>query len=248
MIKTEGIVLSELKFKDTSKILNIYTKDLGKIPVMAKGAYKANSKLMASTQVFSQNEYIFQKGKTFYYLNQGNIIESYYNMRENVERFIYGSYILELIEKSSPEEEANLTLFLFLEKSLSTLSSLEEGFLRFIVAFQVKFVSFIGYKPYLNTCVICNKKPTDIIRWSHAEGGIICSDCFNRDMSSQYISLEVYKAMVELLYISYEDLEEVDISLDNLKKLQILLENYILYNIDRKEFNSFKMIDMLLES
>ena len=247
MIKTEGIVLSELKFKDTSKILNIYTKDLGKIPVMAKGAYKANSKLMASTQVFSKNEYVLQKGKTFYYLNQGNILDPFYNMRENVERFIYGSYILELIEKSSPEEEENLTLFLFLEKSLSTLSSLEDNFLRFIVAFQVKFVSFIGYKPYLNSCVICDKKPTDSIRWSHREGGIICSDCFNRDMSSVYINPDIYKGMIELLYVSFEDLNDVDISIDNLKKLQSLLENYILYNIDRKEFNSFKMIDMLLE-
>ena len=110
MIKTEGILLSEIRFKDTSKILNIYTKDLGKIPVMAKGAYKANSKLMASTQVFSYNEYVLKKGKTFYYLNQGNTIEAFYNMRENIERFVYGSYILELIEKSSPEGEKNLTL------------------------------------------------------------------------------------------------------------------------------------------
>ena len=76
MIKAEGIVLSELRFKDTSKILNIYTKSMGKIPVMARGAYKANSKLMASTQVFSFNDYVFNKGRTFYYLNQGNIIKS----------------------------------------------------------------------------------------------------------------------------------------------------------------------------
>lgn len=247
MIKTEGIVLTELKFKDTSKILNIYTKDLGKIPVMAKGAYKANSKLMASTQVFSYNEYILKKGQTFYYLNQGNIIEPFYNMRENVERFIYGSYILELIEKASPEAEANLTLFLFLEKSLETLSKLDDNFLRFIVAFQIKFVSFIGYKPYLNNCVICNKNPSDSVRWSNREGGVICSDCFNRDMGSVYINPDMYKGLVDLLYIPFEDLGNIDISLENLKKLQSILENYILYNIERKEFNSFKMIDMLLE-
>ncbi|OLS03368.1 DNA repair protein RecO [Tissierella creatinophila] len=248
MIKTEGIVLSEMRFKDTSKILNIYTKNLGKIPVMAKGAYKANSRLMGSTQVFSYNEYILKKGQTFYYLNQGNIIESFYNMRENVERFVYGSYILELIEKSSPEEEENLTLFLLLEKSLKILSELNDGFLKFIVAFQLKFVSFIGYKPHLNTCVSCNKTPISDIRWSNIEGGIICSSCFSKDMSSIYINKHIYKAMIELLYIPFEELENINISLKTLKSMQSLLERYILFNIDRKEFNSFKMIDMILEN
>lgn len=246
MIKTEGIVLSEMRFKDTSKILNIYTKNLGKISVMAKGAYKANSKLMGSTQVFSYNEYILKKGQTFYYLNQGHIIEPFYSMRENIERFIYGSYILELIEKSSPEEEENLTLFLLLEKSLKILSELNDGFLKFIVAFQLKFISFIGYKPHLNTCVSCNEIPKGDIRWSNREGGIICSNCFFRDMSAIYINKTLYKAMVELLYIPFEELEDVNSSSETLKTLQSILEKYILYNIDRKEFNSFKMIDMLL--
>lgn len=248
MIKTEGIVLSEIRFKDTSKILNIYTRDLGKIPVMAKGAYKANSKLMGSTQVFSYNEYILKKGQTFYYLNQGNIIDSCYNIRENIERFVYGSYILELVEKSSPEEEENLTLFLLLEKSLKILSELNDGFLKFIVAFQLKFVSFIGYKPHLNTCVSCNRIPKGDIRLSNREGGIICSSCFSRDMSSIYIDNDIYRAMVELLYIPFEELESVIISLETLKTMQSILEKYILYNIDRKEFNSFKMIDVLLEN
>lgn len=248
MIKTEGILLSEIRFKDTSKILNIYTKDLGKIPVMAKGAYKANSKLMASTQVFSYSEYILKKGQTFYYLNQGNIIEPFYNMRENIERFVYASYVLELIEKSSPEGEKNLRLFLLLEKSLKVLSDLNDGFLKFIVAFQLKFISFIGYKPYLNACVICDGKLKDSLRWSSREGGVICSDCFLKDMSSVYISNEMYRAMVELLYIPFEKLEELVVSLEALKKLQAILEKYILYNIDREEFNSLKMIDILLEN
>ena len=177
MIKTEAIVLSELRFKDTSKILNIYTREVGKIPVMANGAYKANSKLMAATQVLSHNDYVLQKGKSFYYLNQGNIIESFYDIRENIERFIYASYILELVEKSLPEEEKNERIFLLLEKSLGILSNLDKDFLKFTIAFQLKFISFIGYRPYLKNCVICNKNHERGLKWSNQEGGIICKNC-----------------------------------------------------------------------
>lgn len=247
MIKIDGIVLSEIRFKDTSKILNIYTKQLGKVPVMAKGAYKANSMLMASTQLFSYNEYIFRKGKTFYYINQGSIIESFYSMRENIERFVYGTYILELVDKSSPQEEENLKLFLLLEKSLKILSKLDSGFLRFIVAFQLKFVSFIGYKPHLDSCVICNKPLVGNLKWSNREGGIICKECSHIDINSIYISSELFKSIRKLLYTSLDDLDNLNISKETLKTLQNILEDYILYSIDRTEFNSFKMIEMLLE-
>lgn len=247
MIKAEGIVLSELRFKDTSKILNIYTKSMGKIPVMARGAYKANSKLMASTQVFSFNDYVFNKGRTFYYLNQGNIIKSFYNIRENIDRFIYGSYILEIVEKSSPEEEGNIKLFSLLEKSLDVLSKLDGDFMKFIVAFQLKFVSFIGYRPYLEKCVICNNSLSKGLRWSHVEGGIVCKNCHNFDRSSIPVDNKIYRAIVELMYVPYDKMSEVDVPLETLKFLQNMLEDYILYNIDRKKFNSFKMIETLSE-
>ncbi len=246
MIKTEGIVLSEMRFKDTSKILNVYTKDFGKISVMAKGAYKAKSKLMASTQVFSYNEYILGKGHTFYYLNQGTVIHPFYDIREKIERFVYGSYILELVEKSSPEGEKNLTLFLLLKKSLTILAELDEGFLKFIVAFQLKFISFIGYRPHLNTCIGCNRVPKDNIKWSNEEGGIFCSNCASNYKNYAYINRLMYRVMVELLYAPLEDLKTIDVSLDTLKSLQSLLEKYILYNIDRDQFNSLKTIETLL--
>ena len=107
MIKTEGIVLNEIRYKETSKILNIYTKELGKVTVMAQGAFRPKSSLMASTQSFTLSEFYLKKGRNFYYINNSDVLDSYYSIRENMERMIYGFYILELIEKSTPFEEEN---------------------------------------------------------------------------------------------------------------------------------------------
>ena len=99
--RTEGIVIKELRFKETSKILTLYTKDYGKIHAMARGAYKPKSQLIANTQPFSYNEYYLFKGRNFYYINQADIIDSFYDIRENISRVMYGSYLLELIELST---------------------------------------------------------------------------------------------------------------------------------------------------
>ncbi|MBC8590760.1 DNA repair protein RecO [Wansuia hejianensis] len=247
MLKTEGIVLSEIRFKETSKILNIYTKKYGKIPVMARGAYKPKSKLIATTQPFSYNEYILHKGRNFYYLNQGVVIDPFYNIRENIKRFAYGFYILELIEKSIPEEEENERLFLLLEKSLRILSNIDEEFLKFIVAFELKYISFLGYRPYIDSCVICNNNHNLNMKFSNSEGGIICSNCFSIDPGGKSIDMLTIKVMKKLLFTPLDSLNSLETPVNILMKLHNILEEYILYNIDRKEFNSLNLLKSITD-
>ena len=246
MLRTEGVVLGEIRYKDTSKILHIFTREFGKISVMAKGAYKPKSQLMANTQSFSYNYYILHKGRNFYYINQGDIINSFYNIRNNMDRIILGFYILELIEKSTPEEEANEKLFLLTIRTLELLSELESGFLKFIIAFELKFISFLGYRPYLEACVGCGKRELlNNIRFSKTHGGILCSNCSSHDFTAVNIEIGLRNKINELLYTSLDSLDEVLINKNDLIKIQDILEEYILYSIDRKKFNCIKQFKLL---
>ncbi|MBU5313591.1 DNA repair protein RecO [Tissierella carlieri] len=245
MLKTEGVVLRELRYRDTSKILSVYTKKYGKIAVMARGAYRPKSQIIANTQPFSYNEYQLYRGKNFFYLNQGDIIDSFYSIRERIERVTYGYYMLELIDKSIPEEQENEKLFNLLIKGLTVLSSLENDYLKFIAAYELKFISFLGYKPYLDKCVLCGSFNKNNIKFSIYEGGIICDNCFVTDPFSIQVNKEIYKGMCELLYTSLEKISDVVISKDSLYKIHEMIVEYILYNIDRKKFNSLNLIKSL---
>ncbi len=245
MLKSKAIVLKEIRYKDTSKILTIYTKEYGKISVMASGAYRAKSQLIATTQVFSYSEYHLNKGKGggILYLNQADLINSFYTIREKMERVTYGYYMLELVEKSLPEEQENKTIFLLLEKGLRVLSRLNENFLQFIIAYELKFVSFLGYKPNIERCVSCNNSKSDNIKFSISQGGIICSNCYNIDPFALYLNKEIYETMHKLLYIPLERTDEIKSSKDSIDKLHGIMVKYILRNIDRKRFNSLKLME-----
>ena len=52
MLRTEGIVLNEIRFKETSKILNIYTKKFGRINVMAREHIDQNLSLLLIHNLF----------------------------------------------------------------------------------------------------------------------------------------------------------------------------------------------------
>lgn len=245
MLKTEGIVLKEIKFKETSKILNIYTKKYGKISAIARGAYKPKSQLIANTQSFSYNEYQLQRGKNFHYITQGYIIDSFYSIRERMERVIYGYYLLELMEKSVPEEEENEKMFLLLEKGLRILASLEKDFVKFILAYELKFVSFLGYKPYIEKCVICGNTNTSNVKFSIINGGIICEGCSVMEPYGQNINKQMYESIKILLYTPLDKVVDINIPDNIVFKAHKILTKYILHNIDRREFNSLNLMDSI---
>lgn len=246
--RTEGIVLKEMRFRETSKILTIYSRKHGKIHAMARGAYRPKSQLIANTQHFSYNDYYFFKGKNFYYINQAEIIDSFYPIRENINRVMYGSYLLELIETSTLEEEPHERLFLLLKKGLMVLSQLNDDFLKFILAYELKYISFLGYRPSLAGCVNCGDKDFTRIRFNIELGGIVCNKCFVREHYCEYMDMGMYKAMKALLYTPLDKLYCLKIPKDTLFKLHEIMVKYILNKIDRKEFNSLNMLKSMKES
>lgn len=246
MIRTKGIVLKEIRFKDTSKIIKVYTKEYGRISIMARGAYRPKSKIIANTQPFSYNEYNLHKGKNFFYLNQGDLLNSFYCIREKMERVAYGSYMLELIEKSLPEEQRHEKIFLLLKKGLTILETLDSDFIKFIISYELKFISFLGYKPYLEACVLCENKNMKSIKFSIENGGIICSNCFKNSPFSFEIDKETYRAMNAFLYSTLDKAYIVDLPYKSLYKLHEILVEYILYNIDRKKFNTLNLMSSLI--
>ncbi len=244
--KTRGIVIKELRYKDTSKILSIYTEKKGKISVLARGVYKPKSRFIANTQLFTLNDYYLYKGKSFYYINEADVLEPFYSIREDLDRLMSGSYLLELIDLSLGEEDPNPILFKFLLKALEVLSKLEKDFLKFIVAYEIKFISFIGYRPVLSSCANCKKTNIEGKLFSIDLGGLICSDC--GELESNYYRPKSYNLdksivddMKKLMMVELDKIEELRISEDNIFYIHRIMVKYILDKLDRESFKSLDM-------
>ncbi len=240
--KTQGIILRQTKFNEADKILTVFSKDNGKITAIAKGARKTKSQLMASTQVFCYSNFVLYKGKNFYHINQGEILNSFYSLREDIYKLAYGTYILEIVESGIVEQEENEKLFLLVLKTLKILSLEEKDHLKLLLAFILKFLSFIGYKPHLRSCVMCNKKLMGKIKFSITLGGALCSECFTKDIYSKSIDIEILKVMDKLLYCKLDELDELNVHDDVLLKIDSIMTKYLLTHVDKK---SFKALDFI---
>ena len=98
IIKTKGIVINEANSKENDKILTVLTPDLGKISVLVKGAKKNKSTFLSTCQLLAFSDLVLYKNLgELYILNSSEIIELFYNIRIDIEKYYYCTYICKIV-------------------------------------------------------------------------------------------------------------------------------------------------------
>ena len=81
---TTALVLKRRDHNEHDRLFCLYTKDYGKIDVLAKGTKKISSKLNSYLEPFYLIKVMIAKGKGFDKLANCNLIEGYQNLRQNL--------------------------------------------------------------------------------------------------------------------------------------------------------------------
>jgi len=122
--KTEGIIIKRNNFLESSLILDIYTKNYGKVEAVARSARKAKGKLKGHLEIFLLTELILARGKNIDTITSSLTAESFSDLRNNLKLSYRAYYILELVDKMTAEGNRDERIFYLLKKSLLFLDSL----------------------------------------------------------------------------------------------------------------------------
>lgn len=238
----EGIVLKSINYGESDKIVHIFTREIGKISCIAKGVRKSKKRDL-NVDLFTHSYFQLYKGRGMYGVNQSERIESNFGIRENIERLSYASLIVEIADSGLPEEEDNEKFFELLAKTLKIVSEGNVELKRLLVSYELKFISFIGYKPELKRCAGCGSEElSNIDRFSNDAGGVLCISCRGIDKYSKNISNLEHRAMYMLLYSRYEELNELELGEKELSRVHELAHSYIKHHIDRGNFKSLELL------
>ena len=106
--KIIGIIVNERSYKESSKLLDIVTKDDGVISVIAKGSKKINSKLRSVTNKLTYAEFqIYYKEGKLSTLVRADIISPFNNIKTDLLKISYASYISELALQVTKQSHNN---------------------------------------------------------------------------------------------------------------------------------------------
>ena len=178
---TNVINLKSYNISEADKIIVMYSKEKGLIKGVAKGIKKTTSKLGGRMDMLVANKLMLNKGKTLDTICQAEALNTFFNLRNDINKLFYAMYCSEIVSnfgiENDPNSEEIYNLFYsFLEK-LSNAKTKEQAMLS-VLKFQIKIMHITGYSIELNDCVKCQKEPnSEEIYFSIEQGGILCKDC-----------------------------------------------------------------------
>jgi DNA repair protein RecO (recombination protein O) len=191
--QVEGIVIRARPYGETNKIVTLFTREAGKITCMAKGAKKPASRLAAITQPFTHGSFSIYKGKGMGTIQHGDPLESLRHIREDIMATAHASYITELIDRLTEQDEPQPVVY---EILFQALHAIEEGYDPEAITLFVewKMLPYAGLTPTLHQCANCGATEGEFA-FSFQELGFLCHRCFDID---RYI-IRLSPALVKLI-------------------------------------------------
>ncbi|MBF7096852.1 DNA repair protein RecO [Alkalibacter mobilis] len=190
MDKAAGLVIKSMNYGENDKIITLFTKEHGKITAMVKGARNPKSAFMGATQLFCYSNFVYYTGRSFAYLNQAEIVESFHKLRNDLGKLSKAAYFVEAIDLSFENYESDYQV---LRMALNLLYFLNSNSLKddniVLLAFQLKFLSALGFGLNFSECGICGK-PSDLSGLMPSEGVFLCKDCLKTNGASYILNRE----------------------------------------------------------
>ena len=150
IISSKAIVISTIKYSDTSLIVRLYTKKVGLVSFLLKGILKSKKGKLRTAyfQPLNQLSVIFsyQEKKNLQLLKEAHVIHPYETIYTSVKKQSIVLFLSEILTSAIQEEENNTLLYEFLEHSLIWLDS-HEQISNFHLLFLLNLTKFLGFYP-----------------------------------------------------------------------------------------------------
>ena len=231
--QTKAIVLSSLKYGDSSLIVKCYTQKLGLKSYLLRSILKSKKGALRAAyfQPLTQLDLVTthsNKG-TLGSIKEARVIFAYDSLYSDFTKQAIVFFIAEMLVISVQEEESNEDLFVYIETSLKWLD-LHQNVSNFHFIFLINLTRYLGFYP--------DETGLDSVYFNLNEG-LFTNDAFFGP-SLQGEDLILFKS---ILGIKFEMVDKLSL---NVKSRQRLLEIIIeYYNLHLVSFRKPKSIEVL---
>ena len=158
MYLTENaLILREVRFRESDRILTALTADLGKVTLAAHGALSKKSRIAAATQQLTYAELTLFAKDGRYSVREAVTREAFAGLRSELERFALGTYLAECLELFASEGQPEPDLLQLGLNSLYAVSEGIGGLKKVKAAFELRLAGLEGYAPATDSCAVCGR-------------------------------------------------------------------------------------------
>lgn len=233
-VTTQGVVLREVNYKESDKILTVLTQELGKLTVSARGCRKKGGGISAAAQLLVWSEMTLYEHGQRWGLKEAVTNREFRGVRENLDELALGSYFAEVTDQLAPEQLPAPELLALLLNSLYALEMLDRPPELIKAAFEMRAMCLSGYEPLIDDCAVCGKVPTQP-RFHLREGVLHCKTC--AASLGEGISMPLCPASLaalrHIVHGSPKRLYSFQLERNALKRLSDVCETFLLTQLER---------------
>lgn len=193
LYRCDAIVLARMDFGEADRILTLYSRQLGKLRVIAKGARRPLSRLGPHLEYFCHSRLMLARGRELDVVTGAETIDPHLPIRDDLDAFGNASHMVEILTRLTEDRQENVAVFDLLASSLRLLA---DGLDAFHVTrhYELVLLTLLGYRPELLACIECRAALTQAPhQFAVGLGGFLCEACHGRAPDARIVSVAAQK-------------------------------------------------------
>jgi DNA repair protein RecO (recombination protein O) len=180
-VRTLALVIRSVDVFETSRVLTLFTRDLGKVTALAKGARRLKSPFQSGLDLLSVCDIVLlhKASEALDLLTEAAASERFDPLRRDLAALYAGYYVAELLHELTDHHDPHPRLF---DAAAVTLRHLGDPDLRpcRVLRFELACLRELGHMPALDRCVHCGSAVAtggSAVAFALSMGGVLCPAC-----------------------------------------------------------------------
>lgn len=205
--KASALVIRQVDFSETSRVVTLFTRERGKLGMMAKGARRLKGPFESSLDLLAELDVVFLSKSSggLDLLTEARLVRRFQPAAGQLSH-LYGGYLVaELLDCLTEPNDPHPDLY---DAAVTTLRNLSGAgnFARILFRFELIVLREVGQLPALEACAGCGQPwpdtervPTGKIAFKVSQGGFYCPPCQAEQGASQFVSASIPDEFARLL-------------------------------------------------
>jgi DNA repair protein RecO (recombination protein O) len=144
--RVHAVIIRRRVLGEADRVLTVFTKETGKITVLAKGVRKIPSRRAGHIELFTSALLVLYRGKTWDTVSDSQTLYGFSHIRQNLALVAAAYYLCELVDVLLPEGQVHEDVYNILLAALGQLETAEHADIPVVVRdFSHKLLVALGY-------------------------------------------------------------------------------------------------------
>ncbi len=242
---TDGLILKEQNIGEKDKLVTVLTRHNGLVRAFVRGAKSFKNRKNSATGMFCYSKLSLYKSKDSYIIDEAEPLETFFGLRDDLDKISLAQYFSELaislVQEEEPAEE-------YLRLILNSLHFLSKGTMpneQVKAITELRMMCIAGFMPNLIACERCGEYETNTMYFDVEDGLLYCENCIS---SQALFSLDIglVKALRHIAFSDFEKIYSFKMEDYAIPDLSYITEKYLLSKLQRnfktlEFYNSIKV-------